>query len=440
MVVYAQPCGPDTLTPGCIPYCNYYYQLYHWIHPSTLTPIGSPVALSSCSMFDRISIDINGVGNKAVVVWGHNNSALFSKAFDFSGGSLSIGPTVTISTRGNLADVAFRLDPKTNTEYLHYAYFSYLYRSSCEISYQKDSSIGLSKSTFVHSYTLFDSIMVGNGALPFGLNLEPTGLAGKVDDVNLIIDAPDTSSAPNWSYTWSEKGGNKSYVRTYKDGVSSPSDSSWIANDGITPLGTVPKFTSGKNPTLAYSPIGNNYFVGFAGGPKGYIGTQISDLGSLISSSDYLNLPNNSYACGSTPLVAFSKNSTGNYLYNVFGQEDSLGNYSLVHKAHPWASSSTWRQSKDNTLSQSKAQSQAQLMPVPFKDDIVFAVPQGNELLEYKLNICDVQGRILYQCNGNASTINQFLHSNVRNLQQGIYLFHTISPQGEVKTFKTLKN
>jgi hypothetical protein len=439
IVVYAQPCG-DSLIEGCNPYCNYYYQLYHWAHPSSLIPIGSPVALSSCSFFDRISIDINGEGNKAAVVWGHNNSALFSKAFDFSGATISVGPTVLLTNKGNLADVAFRKDPATGTEYLHYGYFSYLNRTDCELTYHNDEDLGLSNPTFVHHYTSFGSIMSGTfSGFSFGFNYEPTYFAGRVDDVNLVIDAPDQFADPNWCYTWHEKGDDKVYLHTYKDGVSGISDPSWLANDGIITSGFAPRFTPGTNPTLGYHPTGSNYFTGFVGGPNGYVADQINDLGVLMSTNDYLDIPLNGFSSGLNPLVSLSKNSSGNYHYTVFGQKDVHGDYSLVHKGHPWTSSSTWRQTDPNPLITPASAEETQLDPIPFDNYIKLSVPAKLSNEQWKLNITDVLGKSIFMINGTPSQINTQLNQKVRELSSGTYIVQTLDPLGNKKHFKAIK-
>ena len=439
IVVYAQPCG-DSLIEGCNPYCNYYYQLYHWAHPSSLIPIGSPVALSSCSFFDRISIDINGEGNKAALVWGHNNSALYCKAFDFSGATLNVGPTVLLTNKGNLADVAFRKDPTTGTEYLHYGYFSYLNRTDCDVTYHNDEDLFLSDPTFVHHYTSFGSIMSGTfSGFTTGFNSEPSNLIGRVDDVNLIIDAPDQQAAPNWSYTWSEKGDDKVYVRTYKDGISSSGDPSWVANDGISTSGFPPLFTPGMIPTIGYHPNSTQYLVGFAGGPNGYVGEQIRDLGSLVSARDYLNLPSNNYPTSTYPLVSLSKNNSGNFLYSVFGQEDRHGNFSLIHQGHPWSSSSTWRQTDPNVLNNATETTEVSLSPIPFDNDITFNVANASATEHWTLNITDVLGKNLATIRGTVSQINTQLKQHVKNLQAGQYFVQSLSPVGVQKHFKAVK-
>ncbi|MNU22718.1 hypothetical protein D3C71_110170 [compost metagenome] len=429
MVVYAMPCGGDSLDE-CRPYAQYYYQMYHWVHPSSLTPTGPPVALTTgCSFFDRISIDINHDATKAVVVWGHNNTALFSKAFDFNTGTLTVGPTNIISSKGNLADVAFRQDPVSGTEYLHFAYLSRVIRASCEELYEGDVDLGLSEATFIEGMTTFNALMSGTFSGLTDLNIEPSGISGIVDEAHLVLDAPDVSAAPNWSYTWNERTDNRVYVRTYKDLVSMPTDPSWTVNNGIVG-GPAPRFTPGINPSVAYHPTGSQYYVGFAGGPNDYVACQINDAGGLVSMNDYLEIPNSSSPTSGKPLVALSKNSTGDYLYTAFVQEDAMGNFSLVHKGHPWMSPMAWKQPKVLNGTQ---EADVRIYPNPFTDVLHFEVPEAGQTGLWTLTMTNVLGQSVADMRGAAAEVNNRLQQLAPGLTRGHYMLTIDNGSGKVQ-------
>lgn len=442
IVTWAEPYY--TGNAECYPYCNYYYQFYNWTHTSAPpTPIGTPVLLTSGAYFDRISLDVNKDANKAVITWGHNTSAVFAKAFDFTTTTLGVGPNVTITNKGNLPDVAFRTDPTSGDDYLHFAFFNYFdYSDTMGGCNRKTFKNDLyADPTFVEGYTTFDDVYNFTYTGLTYQDYDPSfyGLLGsRVDTVNVNIDCPDMHADPNWSFTWSKINEDTVYIRTFKDGVTIPGDPAWLGNDRITPGGFSPRFTSGKYPAIGYHPSGNTYFVGFVGGPNGYVAEQIDDLGALVSSTDYLNVPNNTYAVRDNPRIAVSKNSTGDYLYNVFLQEDDLGGYSLVHKAHPWASSSSWRKSENNTLS-TEYNHKTNIYPIPFDNEIKFVVPQEQTNELWTVIISEISGKQIFNIKDTYEGVNQFLSTNAPKLSSGTYIFQTISAKGDKKHFKVIK-
>jgi len=442
IVTWAEPY--ITGNPECYPYCNYYYQLYNWTHTSAPpTPLGSPVLLTSGSYFDRISIDVNEAANKSLITWGHNTSAVFAKAFDYTTTTIGIGPDVLITDKGNLPDVAFRTDPTTGDDYLHFTYFNYFdfsdtmggcNRKTFKADIQSDPTI-------VEGFTTFNDVYNATYTVLTYQDYEPTfyGLLGsRADTVNVNIDCPDVHADPNWSLTWSKTNEDTIYIRTFKDGTTIGGSQGWLGNDRITPTGFSPRFTSGHYPAIGYHPVGDNYFVGFAGGPNGYVAEQVDDLGALVSTSDYLNVPNNAYSVRDNPRIAVSKNSTGDYLYNVFLQEDSLGDYSLVHKAHPWASNSTWRKSEANALAISNNQ-KTNIYPIPFDNEIKFTVPSVQENEQWTISISDIQGRQILKSTGSVLDLNKSLNETAPKLASGTYILQSSTARGEKNHFKAIK-
>lgn len=428
IVAYAElPNGISPVSCVELAHCNYYYQLYNWSPPSAAVPVGLPQGLTSGSVYDRISLDISRDGQKAAITWAHNNGAVYIEALDFTGGGPITG-RAQLDQAGNLPDIAFRHDPATGTDYLHLAYFQHFY-FGCPRTVQQWMG---QPTTFVEGYLTFSSVLAGSSPFSLaGVDREPTGYAGRVDMVNLVLDCPDVSAAPNWSYTWTETGANRVYMRSFKAG---PGASSWTANDGITAPG-IPAFTPGTAPSLAYHPSGLSMYAAFAGGPNGFAADQISDIGGLVSAGDYLNVPNNNYATGPNPLISLSKNSGGDYLYNVFTQEDEFGNFSLVHKAHPWPLTTTWRTAKPGTV----ATQEPVIGPNPFENDLAFTAPAGQEEEKWSLHITDMLGKDLFRFNGNAAAINTGLKSAVGRLVPGTYFITSTDAAGKNKVFKAIK-
>jgi hypothetical protein len=125
-------------------------------------------------------------------------------------------------------------------------------------------------------------------------------------------------------------------------------------------------------------------------------------------------------------------------LYNVFLQEDSLGDYSLVHKAHPWASNSTWRKSEANALAISNNQ-KTNIYPIPFDNEIKFTVPSVQENEQWTISISDIQGRQILKSTGSVSDLNKSLNETAPKLASGTYILQYSSARGEKNHFKAIK-
>jgi hypothetical protein len=431
---------------GCGVIGEYYYDLYQWNPPAAPTFIstgnfsGSGGISMVGSFFDRISIAKNHNSTKAVIALTYNNSAIFTKAFDFSQPiPLQVGPTQVLHHEGNRPDVAFRYDPSTGEEHVHFAYFSYYSNGGGSgtfpncfgfgtdvdwgLSYLLDRSFA--RPTYIHFKTDFSSLHAGTAMVDYNSMRFVDIIDTNVQDI--MIDCPDIST-DNMAYTLSWDTGGISYT------------SSGHTPSMVWPLGlnNIPinfgTIVTGS-PNVSYHPtMTNRYFAAFSGGPAGYaaLGRTDNVAATVFTATDFLEVPSTPVTGGTQPRIALCKNSAAHSLYTVFTAFDGV-NTALVHKLHPWTLNTAWKQTQEE---EEAAAPKALAYPNPFKEGFAFNDPMHRN---WQLRLTDIQGRTILQCDGVPVKLNQQLNTIGNQLNSGIYLLHASASDGSTQQIKLNK-
>jgi hypothetical protein len=207
---------------------------------------------------------------------------------------------------------------------------------------------------------------------------------------------------------------------------------------------TEPNFS----PTIAYRPMSSNVSVAWvseragaiAGSRWAYIGleantaipTGTTSPASLVTLASYLYLSNTpSLDCGDHPLVSLSKHTDGLLsAYSVFTQEDASTTYSVMHKDHPWISTSFWKKTGINNVSKQTIS----VGPNPFSNTLHINSAEPLSIL-----LMDVTGRTLADHKGATDELNILLDRKASQLAVGTYFLQTTNSSGIKEVFKLTK-
>lgn len=195
-------------------------------------------------------------------------------------------------------------------------------------------------------------------SVPFGSTAVISPAIEDIDVVpfqvsNLVIDCPDHYDVENWAYTYTD--GKSVFVR-HIDYHSTAAPMTTIVNDGsVFPNYPLAKKYYAATPTLHYgdgaiggstAQISVGWYTYVNSGFSNYTALEMTEDGlSMISSPDYMELPNSNhpYSFGSSG-IAYSKMSDGAgglapyFMYATYFTEISPGTgyYKLHHAFHKW--------------------------------------------------------------------------------------------------------
>lgn len=268
------------------------------------------------------------------------------------------------------------------------------------------------------------------------------------------IDAPDHSSVSRWAYTYSV-GGSDVYARIQEGGgfnTINVTDGSM----GITAINSALNI----NPFLAYNPAGGGNSIAIAwytnhtdpntGQQAAYIAAQVtSNGGGVVSSNDYLTIPNVPVIASGTPMLSLSKETeNADYLYTIFPQYDYVSGtgYEMQHKYHDWVSTGSYKGAKplscpDETrvTGLANTNTDAALVtayPNPFSNELSLAIPADMQTEDINVTITNITGAVVRAFSGTATEVNHQLRSST-NLQPGLYLLQVDIPSKQIT--RTLK-
>ncbi len=408
---------------------SYYCRLYPWLAPNVL---GAPITyfLYSGTIDYRCNMDISYNASKVAITWCTNN-ALFTAVGMLAGGGLQFSPglpptspaiMISVPFAGShaAADVAFRFDPFSGTEVLHYAFFV----NNFPVSFIREIEIPF--------MTLFTSTLSGyTYAGPVDNN--PVVAATGTGLVIPRLDCPDVG--PNrWAYTYTEND-RDIMVRL---GAGGP-------NINLTGGGLVTPINAYKNvnPCLAYDQMGNNFFVSWGttatsssfASTQSYVAMELNNGGALVSAPDYLLVPANPNTEASpVPLVALSRHAnTMGDLYTSFCEYPNP-DVILEHKNHPWASSTAWR-GKGIATAQQAAEG-ISVYPNPFRNSFRIESKDNGQT---KVSVSDLFGRQLGSYQGDLESVNAQLNQLGNTLASGTYLLSVVQGKPAGQVFKVVK-
>lgn len=406
------------------------------ITSSTTTPVVyvSTTPLSSTASYGPIQMDGLKAG-VSIIAWVNPGVGIQTVVYDWTG----FGGTSTLTGTGNerALDIAIS-NTQSSGANVHYAYYD---PATSVITEAQVDLVTLSSPPAFITPVINDPNFIG------------TVSAGTFD---LVLDCPDAYDVDNWAYTYATNTNDVSvrFVDYHTTGV----PTTVVVNSGAV-AGAAP--TTGYkvfSPAIQYGT--GNY--GFGNGDQIYVGWYISDgnayngyvamhmredASSLLSVSDYLELPN-----AITPSlypfidvigagVAFSKVSYGgtvpDYMYTTYYDYDG-SNYILHHAFHKWGDV-FFRPVTSQPVAQLTLENKIQISPNPFSDALQTSVSL-KEAGKVQLKLYDMTGRTVWQYQ---SALPQGQHrltlNNVKDIVPGTYVLAAFVNDAKIGTQTMVK-
>lgn len=400
-------------------YCEVYDLLGGGPVLSTIIPLsGSP-------NYGRISIDCHRMYGM-VVTWEENAVIKTRVAWDNSG-TLGVSPIVTFSApiKRYLPDVAFS-----------HAGSGLL----CQYVYHEIGSVSQIAQSSFDFWT-----MAGFGG--------PTTVVPTLQDINVLgsgnvlpsppnIDCPDHYNVDNWAYTYHLNTNNDIYVRLV-DFNSTGVPNTIVVNDGS--FGNFPiNSAQNINPFLAYDINNDNFHVGWFTNYidpatveiASYISVDVHESGTaILSTFDYLTVPNTPIFASGTPFLSFSKHTEStDYLYTIFPQYNLSTGYEMQHKYHQWGSLGAFKGehathytcNDDGRLSYLAEHANglsSSVYPNPFKNQLHISLSPEMLSEVIDVTITNITGTVVYSTTGTPDEINENLN-DVSNITTGMYIMN----------------
>ncbi|MBZ0100188.1 MAG: T9SS type A sorting domain-containing protein [Taibaiella sp.] len=411
----------------------------HYMDIYDLTGLGpvllTTVPLSSQAQYSRISMDSHKLYGVAVT-WEEGARIRTVVAWDNSG-VIGISPVTTFIHPVGMfnPDVAF-------SHYTGPLLCEYVYYDPANNRFYQTSFDFWTMAGFVVNTAVF-----------------PT-----VQDIDVVagpsianIDCPDHSSISRWAYTYSV-GGSDVYARIQEGGGVTTIN----ITDGSMGIAAINSALN-LHPFLAYSAAGGgnsiaiawytNYIDPGTSQQAAYIAAEVtSNGGGVVSSPDYLTIPNTPIIASGTPVLSLSKGTQyADYLYTIFPQYNYLlgTGYEMQHKYHDWTSTWSYKGARTHRCPDEErisglahTNADAALItayPNPFNDDLSLVIPADMQTENVTVTITNVTAAVVRTFSGVAAKVNQQLRTTA-NLQPGLYLLQVDIPSKQItKTLKVTK-
>lgn len=418
---------------------RYECKLYQWTGASSVTLLGTTI-LSGVIPYNRISIDASGDGTKIALAWSDGSSVYTAAAqlntttlaLDFSPSLAAPGITFNSLYSCYAPDIAFRKDPVSGNEYLHYVFYD-------------DNGGSGQLSEFKELFSTFYGATTGSYT-PSGIDNEALSTLTFVSYIWPHLDCPDISNDEIWGYVYTDD--NKTIKFHYLD-PSVPSPNSIIVNNGSlsgftlgADISSQPNFT----PVVAFDGDVSRWHIGwltnalmpynYAPFAPAYV--LVDNSLSLISDADYLTIApprSATFQFGVEPLLSFATHNTSmSHLYSTYCASSLISpEWSLFHKLHDVANYSYFK------VSGASPDADLKIHPNPFFNTIHINMPASSLEKELVLSVTDILGRNLGSFKGPGRQVNNYLDKTVGKLAPGNYVLTATIGKNTKSVFKIQK-